>query len=243
MAKETKQKTKVSVSKDNTVEEILALEEKGAELVFSFDESFLELSDETVEKLGHENQRQYFIALGAHRAFVKQKSKDGPTAGLEIKDPLQGKAPNKLRVLRKLKSGEIVDVSRGWTDEEGTAWHPCWKRPDEEGEVKDLGYLRVTQESDPDIVTRGASAAGTSRVIQRKDGTDDLILFKIQNRIFEEHLHAQALISGQRAGTSMRELQTQLKEVNRKLELEDTSSEITATIDRDGEHIISEKAG
>lgn len=236
-------KTKVSVSKENTVEEILALEEKGAELIFSFDESFLELSEETIEKLGHENQRQYFIALGAHKAFVKQKSKDGPTAGLEIRDPLQGKAPSKLRVLRKLASGEIVDASFGWTDEKGETWHPCWKRPDEEGEVKELGYTRVTMESDPDIITRGASAAGTSRVIARKDGTDDLILFKIPRRIYEEHIHAQALLSGQRAGASLRELQGQLREVNRKLELEDTSTEITATVNKSGEHIISEKAG
>lgn len=236
-------KTKVSVSKDNTVEEILALEEKGAELIFSFDDTFLELKDETVEKLGHENQRQYFIALGAHRAFVKQKEKAGPTAGLEIVDPLQGKAPSKLRVLRKLESGEIVDVSRGWTDKDGVAWHPCWKRPDEEGEVRELGYTRVTMEGDPDIITRGASASGTSRVIARKDGSDDLVLYKIPRRIYEEHIHAQALLSGQRAGSSLRELQGQLREVNRKLELEDTSTEITATIDKNGEHIIGERAG
>ena len=231
----------VRVDSDNTDAEVLALQEKGAKIVFEYEEDFLELAKETVDALDHENQRQYFIALGAHRAYVKQKSKSGPTAGLAIPDdPLKSRAGSKLRVLRKKANGKTEDVSRGWRDAKGTVWHPCWKRPDEVGEVEEMGYVRVTQESDPEIITRGASAAGTSRVIAKKDGGDDLVLFKIEDRIYQQHLHAAAAQSTVNEGANAKRLGEQLREMSRQLKVEDTSSEIVAMIDRAGEHILEQ---
>jgi len=228
----------MTITSKNTEEEVLALEEKGVALVFAYEEDFLQLSDETVEKLGRESSRQYFISLGAHKAYAKQRDSEGPSAGLQILDPLGASAGNKLRILKKRADGTLEDVSNGWVDAQGKKWHPCWKRPDELGECESLGYTRITQESDPDIVTRGASGTSSSRVILRKDGTDDLIAMKIPQRIFLEHLHAVALKSQERAGASMKDLVGKLKDVSRKIEVEDTSSETTAVISKSGERIL-----
>jgi hypothetical protein len=231
---------KMRVAAGTTVEEILALDEKGVEVVFPYEEDFIELSDEDVEKLGRLSARQYFIAEGAHKAWVKQQESEKPTRGLQILDPLGASAGNKLKILRKLENGKLVDVSQGWVDAQGKKWHPCWKRPDEIGECESMGYVRITQESDPDILTRGATGVSSSRVIARKDGSDDLIAMKIPQRIYLEHINAVALASQERAGATMRELTGKLKDVSRRIEVEDTSDEITAVIGRGGERIVEE---
>lgn len=227
----------INVSNLNTFEEIMALDEKGAEVSFAYEADFLVLSDDNVACLSHKNQRQYFIAQGAHKAFQKQKDGVGPTPGLSIEDPLQGRAPNKLRVLQRQPDGSMVDVSFGWTDKAGKKWHPCWKRPDEKGEAEELGYIMVTKDTDPDIVTRGASNTAASRVITRKDGTDDLILYKIPERVFVQHQEAVAAESTRRAGSSLKVLKDQLREANKNIELVDTTSETEAVVDRHGEHL------
>ena len=240
-------KTRVNITSDHTDEEVLALNEKGATLVFAYEDGFKTLSDEVVAELSRENARQYHVAFGAHKAWKKQADGARPTAGLEIVDPLKAKPGNKLRMLQRKANGELVDVGEtGWLDKDGKHWHGCWKRPDEEGEVRELGYKLVTAESDPDIVTHGASNTASSKVIVSKSGRDDLVLYKIPMQTFLQHLHAVAAESTKRSGAASGVLQEQLRRAKEEMgasgaaarvSIEDTGSETDAVIDRHGEHI------
>lgn len=243
----TSVKTRVNITSDHTDEEVLALNEKGATLVFAYEDSFKALSDEVVAELSRENARQYHVAFGAHKAWKKQADGARPTSGLEIVDPLKSKPGNKLRILQRKANGDLVDVGdTGWLDAKGAHWHGCWKRPDEEGEVRELGYKLVTADSDPDIVTHGATSVSSSRVIVSKAGKDDLVLFKIPMQVYLQHMHAVAAESSKRSGETGKVLREQLRAAKEDMNavgatagvaIEDTGSETEAVIDRRGEHI------
>ena len=204
----------LKVNLSHTPEEVLQAEENGYVLRFN-EESFLDLGSKA-EKLSHKNKEAYFVTKGLHIALLKQRSKDGPTAGLTIIDPLGGKAKNKLTVLQK-GNGRSKDVSYGYRDSDGKEWHFCWKRPDEIGEAEEEGYITVGSE-EKDIVTRGATSASSTRVIKRKDGTDDLVLMKIPMATVKQHSQAIAFESTKRSGASPKELMRTFSKTRKILE-------------------------
>jgi hypothetical protein len=208
----------VDVSSKHTDEEILALEAKDYQLRFS-EKDFRELSEEVISELSNANTRDYFICKGAHDALEKSKKAHKGFEGLSIEDPLRGKPRNILR-----SSG----IPKGW--------HSCWKRPDEVEECLSLGYKYVPDE----VLTPGASRVSSSRVIKRKDGTDDLVLMMVPEKLFHQHLEANALQSRRNAGATMKEVNSMVGKANRNLEgfeipnmIETTETEeVPVSIDR-----------
>ena len=213
-AKGTEKKKEISVTSHNTFVEVVALEEGNYKMLFD-GEDFLELDEKTIEVLSNENSRNYFIAKGVHSALEKNKKRaaDG-FKDLQILDPLGGSAVNKLKVSNK-------DGKR----------HFCWKRPDELSECEELGYKKVTNE-DASVTTQGATGVSSSRILKTKDGKDDLVLMEIPTRVYEQSIHAVSMKSKQRAGASLKELQEDMKKLDRRIELLDTTTETESTVIR-----------
>ena len=213
-AKGTEKKKEIAVSSSNTFEEVVALEEGNYKMLFD-GEDFLELDEKTIEVLSNENQRNYFIAKGVHSALEKNKKRAAEGfKDLQILDPLGGSAVNKLKVVNK-------DGKR----------HFCWKRPDELAECEELGYKKVSND-DEGVVTQGATGVSSSRILKTKEGKDDLVLMEIPTRTFEQSIHAVAMKSKQRAGASTKELQADMKKLDRRIELIDTTNETQSTVVR-----------
>jgi len=188
----------VDVNAKHTDEEILALEAKDYALRFN-EKDFRELPEEVLSELSQANARDYFIAKGAHGALVKnEERKKVGFSGVEVVDPLRGRAHNKLEVKNKEKG-----------------WHYCWKRPDEVEEAKELGY-KIPEAGT--VQTPGASKTSTSHAIAAKDGKDDLVLMMVPEQVFQQHLQANAIQSKKRAGATMRELNGMVAKANRHLE-------------------------
>lgn len=237
----TAQGQKVLVGAGMEAVEVLALDEKGANLVFDYEEGFLALKESDVRALSRDNAYQYALSVGAHRGWLKQKSAAGPTPGLRIMDPLGGMASEKLKFLKRDGKGGRLHAVNDWKDPDGKSWHGCWKRPDEVAEAEEYGYVKITQEGDANIVTRGASSVSETRVIRRKDGTDDLVAMKLPSSIYEEHIQAVALKSAQNAGTPLKELREKLKAADRRLEVMDTSTTLTTVVTSEGERVVGEE--
>lgn len=212
--KGTEKKKEISVTSRNTFVEVVALEEGNYKMLFD-GEDFLALDEKTIEVLSNENSRNYFIAKGVHSALEKNKKRaaDG-FKDLQILDPLGGSAVNKLKVSNK-------DGKR----------HFCWKRPDELSECEELGYKKVTNE-DASVTTQGATGVSSSRILKTKDGKDDLVLMEIPTRVYEQSIHAVSMKSKQRAGASLKELQEDMKKLDRRIELLDTTTETESTVIR-----------
>lgn len=188
----------IDVCAKHTDEEILALEEKDYRLRFN-EKDFRELDESVIEKLSNANARDYFIAKGANGAIAKNKKRtESGFDGLEIVDPLRGKPRNKLEVRNKEKG-----------------WHYCWKRPDEVEECKQLGY---TIPPSGTVETPGASKTSTSHAISAKDGKDDLVLMRVPEKTFQQHLLANSLLSRKRAGATIREVAGMVARANKHLE-------------------------
>lgn len=187
----------IDVSASVSDSEILALEEKNYQLRFN-EKDFRELPESVIEKLCNSNARDYFMTKGAFNALKKANSrKEAGFEGLEVQDPLRGKPRRKLEVAGKLKG-----------------WHYCWKRPDEVEESKKLGYVVVKDE----VNTPGASSVSSSHTITAKDGKDDLVLMRVEERLFQQHLQANAVLSRRRAGATMKEITGMVKKANKHLE-------------------------
>lgn len=58
----------------------------------------------------------------------------------------------------------------------------------------------IAEEAD----TPGATKASSSHTIQKKDGQDDLILMRVPERLFRQHLQANAIESRRRSGATMK---------------------------------------
>lgn len=188
----------VDISSKHTDKEILALEAKDYALRFN-EKDFRELGEETIAELSQANARDYFIAKGAFGALAKNAQRKAlGFSGLEVVDPLRGKARNKLEVRGKEKG-----------------WHYCWKRPDEVEEAKQLGYKIPP---DGSVKTPGASKTSTSHAIAAKDGKDDLVLMMVPEKLFEQHLQANAILSKRRAGATLKEVNSMVATANRHLE-------------------------
>ncbi len=178
-------------------EYILSLEKKGVKMIFD-GEDFRILPDEIVKELSFENQRNYFVAQGVSKQIAKSKArKDAGFGDIQIIDPLKGKPVSKLEVRNQQKG-----------------MHYCWKRPDEIEGCKQLGYEMAEAEAK----TKGASRASSSHVIVDKQGKDDLVLMKIPERVFQQHLQANALESRRRSGATFREISDLVRKSNKHLE-------------------------
>jgi len=213
-AKGTEEKKTVAITAGNTFGEVVSLEESNYKMLFD-GEDFLELDEKTIEVLSNENSRNYFIAKGVHSALMKNKKiAEMGFKDLQILDPLGGSAINKLKVSNK-------DGKR----------HFCWKRPDELSECEELGYKKVSND-DSEVTTQGATGVSTSRILKTKDGKDDLVLMEIPTRMYEQSIHAVAMRSKQRAGASIKELQADMKKLDRRIELINTTNETESTVVR-----------
>jgi hypothetical protein len=209
----------VDVSRKHSDEDILALEAKDYALRFN-ERDFRELDESTIEKLSSANARDYFITKGAHDALAKNAKRSAlGFEGIEIVDPLKTQARNKLA---------NEGIPKGF--------HACWKRPDEVEDAKKNGYVMVPK----DVKTPGASSTSSSHVITAKDGKDDLVLMMVPQRLFLQHLEANAQQSRRNAGATIKELSRKVAETNRNLEgvelpnLEETTStdEVPISVDR-----------
>jgi hypothetical protein len=189
----------IDISSTHTDEEVLALEEKGYRLRFS-EKDFRELDETTIEGLSKDNARDYFVTKGAVKALERNAERaELGFEGLEVlEDPLRAKPRKKM---------EMRGVPKGW--------HPCWKRPDEIESSKELGYVLVPDE----VQTPGASRTTSSRAIAAKDGKDDLIAMMVPERLFQQHLHANAILSRKRAGATMKEINRMVASSNKDLEM------------------------
>jgi len=199
----------IDISSKHTDKEIVALEEGNYRLRFD-EKDFRELSEKTIEKLGHANARDYFIALGAHRSIKKnEERKRLGFEGLEIiEDPFKSRPRSKL---------VTENVPKGM--------HLCWKRPDEVEGAKQDGYA-IAPES---VKAPGATRTSTSHVIARKDGTDDLVLMMVPERLFQQHLQANAIESRKRAGATMKETTRLVARANKELEAVENIPNMTET--------------
>jgi len=193
----TKAKAIVDVSSRMTDSEILAAEERDVKMRFD-PEDWRELPEKVIGKLSHENQRDYFITKGAVDAMAKNSRRAAAGfGGIEIVDPLKAKPRAKL---------DTFDIPPGM--------HACWKRPDEVEEMKGLGYTIADQK----VRAPGASKTSTSHIITDTQGKDDLVLMLIPEKVFQQHLEANALLSRKRAGATMREITGMVKKANQHLE-------------------------
>ena len=166
-------------------------------IIFEFDfEKFLDLSDEMVAALGHINKRNYFVAKTiADKLKEQEKEREegirGPAGELEV----VGAGKDKLKF--NLIGGTATSKTQVSGGRKNT--HYCLKPPEQLSEALDAGYSFVDS-SDPVKTPGMTKVAGTRRISSH--GEDELILMKIPEERYQEHIHAVSELSkGARVGS------------------------------------------
>ena len=201
----------ILITVDNSFEEIVEYEQKGAKVKFD-PESLIELSDDQLEKLRYETAKQYWIAVGTARG---EKFRAPPVPIDRVgDDPLRINRPNR-DVVRNIPKG----------------WHVAWKRPEEVELAKELGYKVVERSKDGKCTGGmdfpGASSTGSGKVILRAQSPtglkDDLIAMYIDSKdgvpgeeILRRHAQAISRESVQRFKARKEELKEDWKEYMKK---------------------------
>jgi hypothetical protein len=158
------------ISLDNTVEDVVKWNKEGYRLRFNH-ERFLELPEETVRELFHENARDYFFSLGLWKKVEDQKKRG---VRRDPKDP-------KIEILGGSASGRVQFKNKQ------PGMHYTAKRPDEIYEALDAGYV-VCDSTDPVIF--GDRGAGGVKAIHGRKGEKELIALKISEDRYQAHLRA-----------------------------------------------------
>lgn len=160
---ERPKKSKILITLDTSVEDVIRLDSEGYQLLFSAEPGNLPVLDEDqTRELGYENRVSYGIALALSKEAEKKKDQPKPSFD-EIKAPLAASAGRRL---------EVIGAPKGW--------HYCWKRTDEIHEAGLAGYTLAGDE-----VQTYATRVGTSHRISAL-GRDELILMKIPQEQFEK---------------------------------------------------------
>jgi hypothetical protein len=120
--------TKVHISLDIGVQDVIDLDEKGNTLIFDSEPGrFLELPEDVIRKLGKDNRGAYFTAFHTFTTASRQKDFT-PTAGLSI-TPNYASATERINVI-------LPEVF-------AKKYHTCWKRPDQLPGAEKDGYFVV----------------------------------------------------------------------------------------------------
>ncbi len=176
------------ISLDTSPESIAKWDLEG--IIFEFDfEEFLDLSDEMVAALGHINKRNYFVAKTiADKLKEQEKEREegerGPVGELEV----VGAKKDKLEF--NLIGGTATAKTQVTGGRKET--HYCLKLPEQLSESLDAGYSFVDS-SDPVKTPGMTKVAGTRRISSH--GEDELILMKIPEKRYQEHIHAVSELS------------------------------------------------
>lgn len=162
---------KVYVTFDNSIEEVVELnKDRGKRLIFDHTE-FLELPEEIVEELSHENARNYFISLGiVKQKELQRKRRDREKEKVTLTDPLKDVDDSKMAIRKR----------RGW--------HQAWKRDDEFPYYEQIGY-RVVREPTEEQIKEGYEVGyekGEIKTIGYKDKAE-LIAMECPQELFDKH--------------------------------------------------------
>jgi hypothetical protein len=151
---------KIKITLDKTKEEVLELDEKGAELYFD-DESFLDLGDDA-KNLSHDNRIRYSVAKEAHLDAEKQKDV----------------VPSEISITsRMVTATNRLDVKGA-----DPKMHLCWKRTDELQLCYQQGYTHCREGKD------GISFGGEKGriIVLGAAGHEELYLMQIPKEKAEE---------------------------------------------------------
>lgn len=146
---------KITISVDNSPEEVVQWDSEGKRLEFEHDaKRFLRLPSDVVRELSYENKRRYYVSKGMAEETIDLSSYDKrnikPRPGFAM-------ASDRLAVYNKKPGMEY-----------------CWKRPDELRQAHMDGYREV---QDPDIKTFGGDVGSTHTVGMY--GDTELVLMEI----------------------------------------------------------------
>ena len=158
-------------------------------IIFEYDfDNFLELPDKVVAALGHANTASYFISKTIADKLKEQEKEreEGVRRGKDEPRISAGKETSSLNLIGGTATSR-TEVSGGRPNT-----HYCLKLPEQISEALDAGYSLVDA-SDP-VKTPGMTKVGGSRRISRH-GEDELVLLKIPEERYQEHIHAVSALS------------------------------------------------
>lgn len=154
VSKKAKNSKAITITVDNSPEEVLKLDDAGEALHFEHDPAkFLRLGRETLQKMSFANKQRYFVSKGMAEetldlsAYDRRKFKPQPGRAM---------ATDRLKIFN-----------------EDPNYHYCWKRPDELRQAMMDGY--VVENSD--AVDTFNSDPGSSHTVG-VNGETELVLMK-----------------------------------------------------------------
>lgn len=173
MAKDAKveagqESPKVRVTGDMSDKEIIDLDNEGAVLLFDSD-TVRELSEETTRKLGHDNARDYFLALGERRARSRADEVPAPTGRVEyVRSPFEGLGFKRMEVVKK------------------PGWHDYWADPREVDNRKAVGYQVVEDHA----AAPNADHSNSTNRLFTDEGKVDLVHMRVPEEKYKQHIQA-----------------------------------------------------
>lgn len=156
--------TKVDISIDNSVDQVLQYDKEGAFLVFGVGARFIELPEEVVQKLGFGNMQSYRYAKLTQKEW-KEQEKQKDLAGV------QGFA-DFVSPDRKLRLDPGAD---GFDGNDDPNWHYYWAGAWEVGDRIGQGYEYAPAGSR--VTFAGTASDGKLRISFM--GKDELVLMRI----------------------------------------------------------------
>lgn len=173
---DVKEKKEVLITVDTTEGDVLKLNLDSGVLLKFDSEDFKELPESVVRELRYENQKAYFVALGAKRN-PRVEAQGKPE--FDFESPLDAGAEEQ-NAIRKRKG-----------------WHQAWIMGKTvsggEGEVemrKSLGYKVIRRPAAGKTELPGEESGD---IVKRSDfGKSELVAMEIPDGIFQKHLEAMA---------------------------------------------------
>lgn len=159
---------KITITIDNSVEEVLSLDQDGCTLCFDDSpEKFLDLPPAAFKELSAQNRAAYSVSYTFYRKRLEER--ENPPSGIEVIGP-GASATQRLKV-----------------EDPRTGVHKAWIRPDQVDEFKARGY-KVT--NDPRVKSFGGKVGGSHQVSAY--GATELILAEIPEDAHEAQQQALA---------------------------------------------------
>lgn len=159
---------RVKVTGDMSDKEIVDLDNEGAVLLFDVD-TLRELSEGTTRKLGHDNARDYFLALGEKRARRRADEVPAPTGRVEyVRSPFEGAGFKRMEVVKK------------------PGWHDYWADPREVDNRKAVGYVVVEDHA----AAPNADHSNSTNRLFTDDGKVDLVHMRVPDEKYKQHIQS-----------------------------------------------------
>jgi len=160
--KKAKKPDTVTISIDNTPEEVVQLNNDGVKLLFDHANGrFLKLPPEVARDLSYENKQRYFVSKGMFEETLSfdhyDRRKFPPKAGFAT-------ATDRLDVKNK-----------------DPRMHYCWKRPDELRQAQLDGYRPAAD----DTLDTFSNPTGSTRTVGT-GGQEELILMEVPKEVKEQ---------------------------------------------------------